>query len=82
VVVALNPDDGRIRTLRERHDCPGLVHIISAYVAQFAALSEDNAKLVVRRGIVAEAEPGYRPHELYAYYYDKVDQPAVAHVPD
>jgi len=82
VVVALNPEDGRIRALRERHDCPGLVHIISAYVAQFAALSEENARCVLRRGVVAGAEPGYRPHELYAYYYDRVDQPAVAHESD
>ncbi len=77
--VMLNPDDPRIRTLRERRDCPGLVHIISAYVAQYAALSEANARQVLRAGIVRAADPGLREHELYAYYYDRVDQPAVAH---
>ena len=82
VTVALNPNDGRVQALRERRDCPGLVHIISAYVAQYAALSEENARRVVRAGIVAEAEPGYRPHERYAYYYDRIDQPAVAHDAD
>ncbi len=79
VGVALNPDDPRIRGLRERRDCPGLVHIISAYVAQYAALAEENAKQVLRAGIVRAADPGLREHELYAYYYDRVDQPAVAH---
>lgn len=79
VSVALNPDDARVRTLRERRDCPGLVHIISAYIAQYAALSDANAKRVMRAGIVAEAEPGYRPSELFGYYYDRIDQPAVAH---
>jgi len=79
VVVTLNPDDPRIRALRERRDCPGLVHIISAYVAQYAALGEDNARRVLRPGIVRAADPGLREHELYAYYYDRVDQPAVAH---
>lgn len=77
--VMLNPDDPRIRALRERRDCPGLVHIISAYVAQYAALSEENARQVLRAGIVRAADPGLREHELYAYYYDRVDQPAVAH---
>jgi hypothetical protein len=77
--VALNPDDPRIRALRERRDCPGLVHIISAYVAQYAALSERNARQVLRAGIVRNADPALREHELYAYYYDRVDQPAVAH---
>lgn len=79
VMVALNPEDPRIRILRERRDCPALVHIISAYVAQYAALSDDNARHVLRAGVVTGAEPGYRPHELYAYYYDQVNQPAVAH---
>jgi hypothetical protein len=79
LVVTLNPDDPRIRVLRERRDCPGLVHIISSYVAQFAALGEDNARRVLRPGIVRAADPGLREHELYAYYYDRVDQPAVAH---
>jgi hypothetical protein len=79
VVVTLNPDDSRIRVLRERRDCPGLVHIISAYVAQYAALSEENARRVLRLAIVRAADPGLREHELYAYYYDRVDQPAVAH---
>lgn len=77
--VALNPDDRRIRALRERRDCPGLVHIISAYVAQYAALSDRNARQVLRAGIVRDADPGLREHEVYAYYYDRVDQPAVAH---
>jgi hypothetical protein len=77
--VALNPDDPRIRGLRERRDCPGLVHIISAYVAQYAALSDANAKQVLRPRIVRDADPGLREHELYAFYYDRVDQPAVAH---
>jgi hypothetical protein len=77
--VALNPDDPRIRTLRERRDCPGLVHIISAYVAQYAALGDRNARQVLRAGVVRDADPGLRDHELYAYYYDRVDQPAVAH---
>lgn len=79
VVVTLNPDDSRIRVLRERRDCPGLVHIISAYVAQYAALAEENARRVLRPGIVRAADPGLREHELYAYYYDRIDQPAVAH---
>ncbi len=79
ISVALNPDDARIRALRERRDCPGLVHIITAYVAQYAALGEDNARRVLRPGIVRDADPGLREHELYAYYYDRVDQPAVAH---
>jgi hypothetical protein len=79
IVVTLNPDDPRIRGLRERRDCPGLVHIISGYVAQYAALSEGNARQVLRPGIVRSADPGLREHELYAYYYDRVDQPAVAH---
>lgn len=79
VSVALNPDDARIRALRERRDCPGLVHIITAYVAQYAALGEENARRVLRAGIVRDADPGLRDHELYAYYYDRVDQPAVAH---
>jgi len=79
VTVALNPDDPRIRGLRERRDCPGLVHIISGYVAQYAALSEENARRVLRPGIVRAADPGLREHDLYAYYYDRVDQPAVAH---
>jgi hypothetical protein len=79
VLVVLNPDDARIRALRERRDCPGLVHIVSAYVAQYAALGEENARRVVRAGIVRAADPGLREHELYAYYYDRVDQPAVAH---
>jgi hypothetical protein len=79
VVVTLNPDDPRIRVLRERRDCPGLVHIISAYVAQYAALGEENARRVLRPGIVRAADPGLREHELYAYYYDRIDQPAVAH---
>jgi hypothetical protein len=79
ILVALNPDDARIRALRERRDCPGLVHIISAYVAQYAALGEENARRVLRPGIVRDADPGLREHELYAWYYDCVDQPAVAH---
>jgi len=79
VLVTLNPDDARIRVLRERRDCPGLVHIISAYVAQYAALGEETARRVLRPGIVRAADPGLREHELYAYYYDRVDQPAVAH---
>lgn len=79
VSVALNPNDARVRTLRERRDCPGLVHIISAYIAQYAALSESNAKRVMRSGIVAEAEPDYRAFELFGYYYDRIDQPAVTH---
>ena len=79
ILVFLNPDDARIRTLRERRDCPGLVHIISGYVAQFAALGEENARRVLRPGIVRAADPGLREHELYAWYYDRVDQPAVAH---
>ena len=79
VLVTLNPDDARIRVLRERRDCPGLVHIISAYVAQYAALGEETARRVLRPGIVRAADPGLRAHELYAYYYDRVDQPAVAH---
>jgi hypothetical protein len=79
ILVMLNPDDARIRALRERRDCPGLVHIISAYVAQYAALDEENARRVLRSGIVRAADPGLREHELYAYYYDRVDQPAVAH---
>jgi hypothetical protein len=79
VAVALNPDDPRVRGLRERRDCPGLVHIISAYVAQYAALSDANAKQVLRPRIVRDADPGLREHELYAFYYDRVDQPAVAH---
>jgi hypothetical protein len=79
ILVVLNPDDARIRALRERRDCPGLVHIISAYVAQYAALSEENARRVLRPGIVRAADPGLREHELYAWYYDRVDQPAVAH---
>ncbi len=79
IVVTLNPDDRRIRVLRERRDCPGLVHIISAYIAQYAALSEDNARQVLRPAIVRAADPGLREHELYAYYYDHIDQPAVTH---
>jgi len=79
ILVIMNPDDPRIRVLRERRDCPGLVHIISGYVAQYAALSEDNARRVLRAGIVRAADPGLREHELYAYYYDRVDQPAVGH---
>ncbi len=79
ISVTLNPDDARIRALRERRDCPGLVHIITAYVAQYAALGEENARRVLRAGIVRDADPGLREHELYAYYYDRVDQPAVAH---
>jgi hypothetical protein len=79
ITVVLNPEDARLRGLRERRDCPGLVHIISGYVAQYAALSEANARYVLRPGIVRAADPGLREHELYAYYYDRVDQPAVAH---
>jgi hypothetical protein len=79
ILVIMNPDDPRIRVLRERRDCPGLVHIISGYVAQYAALGDDNARRVLRAGIVRAADPGLREHELYAYYYDRVDQPAVAH---
>jgi len=78
-LVILNPDDPRIRVLRERRDCPGLVHIISSYVAQYAALGDENARRVLRAGILRAADPGLREHELYAYYYDRVDQPAVAH---
>jgi hypothetical protein len=79
ISVILNPEDLRIRGLRDRRDCPGLVHIISAYVAQYAALSDENARRVMRPGILRAADPGLRVHELYAYYYDRVDQPAVAH---
>jgi hypothetical protein len=79
VAVTLNPDDPRIRALRERRDCPGLVHIISAYVAQYAALGEENARRVLRPAIVRGADPGLREHELFAHFYDRVDQPAVAH---
>jgi len=79
VSVTSNPDDARIRALREWCDCPGLVHIITAYVAQYAALGEENARRVLRPGIVRDADPGLRAHDLYAYYYDRVDQPAVAH---
>jgi hypothetical protein len=79
ILVLMNPDDPRIRVLRERRDCPGLVHIISGYVAQYAALGEQNARRVLRAGVVRAADPGLREHELYAYYYDRVDQPAVAH---
>lgn len=79
ITVILNPEDLRIRGLRDRCDCPGLVHIISAYVAQYAALSEGNAKRALRPGILRAADPGLRDHEVYAYYYDRVDQPAVAH---
>jgi hypothetical protein len=82
IAVALNPDDPRIRGLRERRDCPGLVHIVSGYLAQYAALDEANARRVLRTGIVRAADPGLREHELYAYYYDRVDQPAVAHDPE
>src|SRR3970040_644310 len=81
ISVTLNPDDARIRALRERRDCPGLVHIITAYVAQYAAL-EGNARRVLRPGIVRAADPGLREHELYAYDYDRIDQPAVAHDED
>ncbi len=59
--------------------CPGLVHVITAYVAQYAALGEEQARRLLRPGIVRDADPGLREHELYAYYYDRVDQPAVAH---
>jgi hypothetical protein len=79
ITVALQPDDPRIRALRERRDCPGLVHIISAHVAQYAALAEENARQVLRAGIVRAADPGLREHELFAYYYDRIDQPAVGH---
>jgi len=79
ITVILNPEDLRIRGLRDRRDCPGLVHIISAYVAQYVALSEENARRVLRPGIIRAADPGLREHELYAHYYDRVDQPAVAH---
>lgn len=79
ITVALQPDDPRIRALRERRDCPGLVHIISAHVAQYAALGEENARQVLRAGIVRAADPGLREHELFAYYYDRIDQPAVGH---
>lgn len=79
ISVVLNPEDPRIRGLRERRDCPGLVHIISAYVAQYAALGDANARRVLRSGVVRGADPGLREHELYAYYYDRIDQPAVAH---
>jgi len=48
-------------------------------VAQYAALSEETARHVLRPGIIRAADPGLREHELYAYYYDRVDQPAVAH---
>jgi hypothetical protein len=82
ISVVLNPDDARIRGLRERRDCPGLVHVITAYVAQYAALGDENARRVLRAGIVRDADPGLREHELYAYYYDRVDQPAVAHEPE
>ncbi len=58
---------------------PGLVHIISAYVAQYAALDESNARQLLRAGIVRGADPGLCEHELFAYYYDRVDQPEVAH---
>lgn len=79
VLVTLNPDDARIRALRERRDCPGLVHIVSAFVAQYAALGDAQARRVLRPAIVRDADPGLRPHELFAHYYDRVDQPAVAH---
>jgi hypothetical protein len=79
ITVALQPDDPRIRALRERRDCPGLVHIISAHLAQYAALAEENARQVLRAGIVRAADPGLREHELFAYYYDRIDQPAVGH---
>ncbi len=79
IVVKLNPDDPRIRVLRERRDCPGLVHIISAYVAQYAALGDENAKHVLRPSVLRGADPGLHEHELYAYCYDRVDQPALAH---
>jgi hypothetical protein len=79
ISVSLNPDDARIRALRERRDCPALVHIITAYVAQYAALGDEQARRVLRPGIVRDADPGLREHELYAYYYDRVDQPAAAH---
>jgi hypothetical protein len=82
ILVILNPDDARIRALRERRDCPGLVHIISAYVAQYAATGDEPAHRVLRPGIVRSADPGLREHELYAYYYDRVNQPAVAHERD
>ena len=79
IIVKLNPDDSRIRVLREHRDCPGLVHIISAYLAQYAALGDENAKQVLRPSVLRGADPGLREHELYAYYYDRVDQPAVTH---
>ena len=79
ITSVLNPDDARIRALRERRDCPGLVQIITAFIAQYAALGEENARRVLRAGVVRDADPGLREHELYAYYYDRVDQPAVAH---
>lgn len=82
VRVTLNPDDARVRVLRERRDCPGLVHIISAYIAHYASLSDENARQLLRAGIVRAAEPGFRAHELFAYYYDRVDQPAVSHEGD
>jgi len=77
--VTLNPDDARIRALRERRDCPALVHIVSAFVAQYAALGDESARRVLRPAIVRDADPGLRPQELFAYYYDRIDQPAVAH---
>ena len=40
---------------------------------------EEHARRVLRPGIVRDADPGLREHDLYAYYYDRVDQPAVAH---
>jgi hypothetical protein len=49
--------------LRKRRDCPGLVHIISANVAQYAALSDANAKQVLRPHIVRDADPGLRGRE-------------------
>lgn len=53
--------------------------IITAYVARYAALGEDDARHVLRPGIVRDVDPGPREHELYACHDDRVDPPAVAH---
>jgi hypothetical protein len=75
----MGAQDVRGGRIRDRVERATIVHVISAYVAQCAALSEENARRVLGPGILRAADPGLREHELYAWYYDRVDQPAVAH---
>jgi hypothetical protein len=80
IQIAWDPALRQMGELRVSPDGPGPHHQRLRGAVRRAWRGERPARL--RAGVVRGADPGLREHELYAYYYDRVDQPAVAHEPD